>query len=93
MTLSNFFLPPKAAAASLNDVTDWEGPQIWDIPDRALESAVSIKNKLQSKKQPDFFGSYPRAVEESDPPFFCATKRSQRVSELGEISNFRKSFF
>ena len=37
-TMSKFFLPPKAAAASLNDVTDWEGPQIWDIPDRALES-------------------------------------------------------
>ena len=36
--MCKIFSPPKAAAASLNDVTDWEGPQIWDIPDRALES-------------------------------------------------------
>ena len=36
--MCKIFSPPKAAAASLNDATDCEGPKIWDIPDRALES-------------------------------------------------------
>ena len=36
--MCKIFSPPKAAAASLNDATDCEGPQTWDIPDRALES-------------------------------------------------------
>ena len=50
--MCKIFSPPKAAAASLNDATDCEGPKIWDISDRALESKGGVNqgggvNELQ----------------------------------------------